>query len=133
MHAPEAWPGKNAISAGVVCTKRFTNKFQNKIRQRQEAGGSRATGCDSDEMQSLQTLVPQLERDAVQVALHDAQHVHVLYAGATAVVDNSGQAKQQGRQRAAAAQQLQPLVAQVTLVLQRRACMVPRSAGRCTT
>ena len=67
-------------------------------------------------------LVPKLERGAAEVALHDADHVYVLNAGATAVVDNSGQAQQQGRQRAAAAQQLQPLVEQVNLDLQRRAC-----------
>ena len=58
-------------------------------------------------------LGPKSARDTAQEALHDADHVHVLNAGATAVVDNSGQAKQQGRQRAAAAQQLQPFVAQV--------------------
>ncbi len=57
-------------------------------------------------LQSLHELAPQPARDAAQVALHDADHVHVLYAGATAVADNSGQAKQQGRQGAAAAQQL---------------------------
>jgi hypothetical protein len=57
-------------------------------------------------------------RDAAEVALHDADHVRALNAGATAVVYNSGQAKQQGRQRAATAQQLQPLLAQVNLVLQ---------------
>jgi hypothetical protein len=28
--------------------------------------------------------------------MHTCHHVHVLNAGATAVVDNSGQAKQQG-------------------------------------
>ncbi len=61
----------------------------------------------------LNMKIPHPARDTAEVALHDAHHVHVLNAGATAVVDNSGQAKQQGRQRAAAAQQLQPLVAQV--------------------
>ena len=70
----------------------------------------------------LHALAPHPARDATKVALRDADHVHVLNAGATAVVDNSGQAKQQGRQRAAAAQQLQPLLAQVNLVLQRRMC-----------
>jgi len=66
----------------------------------------------------LHALAPQPARDAAQVALHDADHVRALNAGATVVVDNRGQAKQQGRQRAAAAQQLQPLLAQVNLVLQ---------------
>ena len=65
----------------------------------------------------LHALAPQPARDDTEVALHD-----VLIAGTTAAVDNSGQAKQQGRQRAAAAQQLQPLLAQVNLVLQRRMC-----------
>ena len=101
-----------------------------------------ATGSDSDAMRSLHALAPQPARDAAEVALHDADHVHVLNAGATAVVDNSGQAKQQGRQGAAAAQQLQPLLAQMNLVLRtftearaRRCCdsMVPRSSSRCTT
>jgi hypothetical protein len=64
---------------------------------------------------------PKPAHDAAEVALHEVDHVHVLNAGATAVVENSGQAKQQGRQRAAAAQQLQPFVAQVNLVLHRRA------------
>ena len=73
-------------------------------------------------MRSLHALAPQPAGDAVQVATHDADRVHVLNAGVTAVVDNSGQAKQEGRQRAAAAQQLQPLLAQVNLVLQRRMC-----------
>jgi hypothetical protein len=104
---------------------------------------------DAAEIQSLALLLclpalhqPKPARDAAEVALHDADHVHVLNAGATAVVDNSGQAKQQGRQRAAAAQQLQPLLAQMNLVLRtftearaRRCCdsMVPRSSSRCTT
>ena len=70
----------------------------------------------------LNMNIPQPARAAAQVALHDAGHVHVLNAGATTVVDNSGQAKQQGRQGAAAAQQLQPLLAQVQLALQRRTC-----------
>ena len=66
---------------------------------------------------------PQPERDAAEVALHDADHgVLVLSAGAATAVYNSGQARQQGRQGAAAAQQLQPLLAQVNLVLQRRKC-----------
>jgi hypothetical protein len=43
---------------------------------------------------------------SLRAALRDADRVHVLNAGATAVVDSSGQAKQQGRKRAAAAQQL---------------------------
>ncbi len=42
----------------------------------------------------------------------------MLNAGATAVVDNTGQAEQQDTQMAAAAQQLQPLLAQVNLVLE---------------
>jgi hypothetical protein len=64
---------------------------------------------------------PKSVHDAAEVALHDADQMHVLNAGATAVVDNSDQAKQQGRQWAAAAQQLQPFVAQVNLVLHRSA------------
>ena len=70
-------------------------------------------GRYSDVMRSLHALAPQPAGDAVQVATHDADRVHVLNAGVTAVVDNSGQAKQEGRQRAAAAQQLQPLLAKV--------------------
>ena len=62
---------------------------------------------------------PKPAHDAAEVALHEADHIHVLNAGATAVVVNSGQAKQQGRQRAATAQQLQPFVEQVNLVLHR--------------
>ena len=53
-----------------------------------------ATGSDAE--RSLHALAPQPARDAAEVALHDADHVHVLNAGATAAVDNSGQAKQQG-------------------------------------
>ena len=64
---------------------------------------------------------PKPVHDAAEVALHDADHIHVLNAGAATVADNSGQAKQQGRQRTAAAQQLQPFVAQVNLVLHRSA------------
>jgi uncharacterized protein YpmB len=44
----------------------------------------------------LHALAPQPARDAAQVALHNADHVHVLNAGATVVVDNRGQAKEQG-------------------------------------
>jgi hypothetical protein len=64
---------------------------------------------------------PKPVNDAAQVALHDADQIHVLNARATTVVDKIGQAKQQGRQRAAAAQHLQPFVAKVSLVLHRSA------------
>ena len=61
-------------------------------------------------------------RDAAEVALDGADDVSVLCAGATAAVDNSGEADQQGGQGAAAAQQLQPLAAKELLVLQRHTC-----------
>ena len=60
---------------------------------------------------SSSPLEPKPLRDAAEVALDSADDVDVLNAGATAVIDNSGQLKQQGRQGAAAAQQLQPLAA----------------------
>ena len=41
-------------------------------------------------------LGPKSARDNAQEALHDADYVYALNAGATIVVDNSGQAKQQG-------------------------------------
>ena len=61
-------------------------------------------------------------RDAAEVALDGADDVSVLCAGAPAAVDNSGEADQQGGQGAAAAQQLQPLAAKESLVLQRHTC-----------
>ncbi len=65
---------------------------------------------------------PKSVRDAAQVALDGADDVYVLYAGATAAVDKIGEADQQGGQGAAAAQQLQPLAAKESLVLQRHTC-----------
>lgn len=56
--------------------------------------------CREDYNHALLESMPH----SLRAVLHDADHVHVLNAGATAVVDNSGQAKQQGRKRAAAAQ-----------------------------
>ena len=65
---------------------------------------------------------PKPVRDAAEVALDGADDVSVLCAGAPAAVDNSGEADQQGGQGAAAAQQLQPLAAKESLVLQRHTC-----------
>ena len=67
-------------------------------------------------------IVPKPVRDAAEVALDGADDVSVLCAGAPAAVDNSGEADQQGGQGAAAAQQLQPLAAKESLVLQRHTC-----------
>ena len=61
-------------------------------------------------------------RDAAEVALDGADDVSVLCAGAPAAVDNSDEADQQGGQGAAAAQQLQPLAAKESIVLQRHTC-----------
>jgi hypothetical protein len=61
-------------------------------------------------------------RDDAEVALDGADNVSVLCAGATAAVGNSGEAKEQDGQGAAAAQQLQPLAAKESLVLQRHTC-----------
>ena len=65
---------------------------------------------------------PKPVRDAAEVALDSADDVSVLCAGAPAAVDNSGEAEQQDGQGAAAAQQLQPLAAKKSLVLQRHTC-----------
>jgi hypothetical protein len=65
---------------------------------------------------------PKPVRDAAEVALDGPDDVSVLCAGAPAGVDNSGEADQQGGQGAAAAQQLQPLAAKESLVLQRHTC-----------
>ena len=70
---------------------------------------------------------PKPVRDAAEVALDGADDVSLLCAGTSTVVDNSGQADQQGGQVAAAAQQLQPLAAKQSqsLVPQRHACERP--------
>ena len=75
------------------------------------------TNCSSSSL-----LEPKPVRDAAEVALDGPDDVSVLCAGATAAVDNSGEAEQQGGQGAAAAQQLQPLAARESLVLQRHTC-----------
>jgi hypothetical protein len=62
---------------------------------------------------------PKPVRDAAEVALDGPDDVSVLCAGAPAAVDSSGEANQQGGQGAAAAQQLQPLAAKESRVLQR--------------
>ena len=67
-------------------------------------------------------FVPKPVRDAAEVALDGADDVSVLCAGATAAADNSSEADQQDGQGAAAAQQLQPLAAKESLVLQRHTC-----------
>ena len=65
---------------------------------------------------------PKPVRDAAEVALDGADDASVLCAGATAAVNNSSEADQQDGQGAAAAQQLQPLAAKESLVLQRHTC-----------
>jgi hypothetical protein len=67
-------------------------------------------------------IVPKPVRGAAEVALDGTDGRSVLCAGAPAAVDNSDEADQQGRQEAAAAQQLQPLTAKESLVLQRHTC-----------
>ncbi len=66
--------------------------------------------------------VPKPVRNAAEVALHVEDDAPVLCAGATAAVDNIGEAEQQDGQGAAAAQQLQPLAAKELPALQRHAC-----------
>ena len=75
------------------------------------------TNCSSSS-----PLGPKPVRDAAEVALDGADDVSVLCAGATAAADNSSEADQQDGQGAAAAQQLQPLAAKESLVLQRHTC-----------
>jgi hypothetical protein len=72
------------------------------------------TNCSSSS-----PLGPKPVRDAAEVVLDGPDDVSVLCAGASAAVDNSGEADQQGGQGAAAAQQPQPFAAKESLVLQR--------------
>ncbi len=67
-------------------------------------------------------IEPKYVRNAGEVALDGADNVSVLCAEAPDAVDNIGEADQQGGQEAAAAQQLQPLAAKESLVLQRHTC-----------
>ena len=83
------------------------------MQKGQDARGRSGTGSHSDATWSLHARIPQPAREAADVALHHADQVHFFNAGSTVVADYSGQAKQQKGQRAAAAQQLKPLVHQV--------------------
>jgi hypothetical protein len=67
-------------------------------------------------------IEPKYVRDAGEVALDGADNVSVLCAEAPDAVDSIGEGDQQGGQEAAAAQQLQPLAAKESLVLQRHTC-----------
>jgi hypothetical protein len=79
-------------------------------------------GVDVKRHRCLEALrVPQPVCDGAEVALHDAGQELVsdmLRHGAPTVVDDRDKAEQQGGQGAAAAQQLQPLVAREALALQ---------------
>jgi hypothetical protein len=73
------------------CVRLSTKKYKkNSIKLK--------TNCSSSSL-----LGPKSVRDAAEVALDGADDVSVLCAGAPAAVDNSGEADQQGGQRAAAA------------------------------